>query len=85
MTSVTYYSTSETKSNDKMKKADTCTRVKNMIALDIIKCSKSVHPALNEGYASFISEMIAMSLTLGILSEVFLSCQNLNRCLCLLT
>lgn len=77
MTSVTYYSTSETKSNDKM--------IKNMIALDIIKCSKSVHPALNEGYASFISEMIAMSLTLGILSEVFLSCQNLNRCLCLLT
>lgn len=87
MTSVTYNSTSETKSNDKMKKADTYTCVKDMIALDIIKskCSKSVHPALNEGYASFISEMIAVSLTLGILSEVFLSCQNLNCCLCLLT
>lgn len=71
----------------KWKKLTPTHALKDMIALDIIKskCSKSVHLALNEGYASFISEMIAMSLTLGILSEIFLSCQNLNRCLCLLT
>lgn len=83
MTSLPYNGTSKTKSNDRMKKGDSHTCLINMIALDIIKskCSKSVRPALNGGYASFISEMIAVSLTLGILSEVFLSCQNLNRCL----